>query len=846
MNLSERTILRACAELIREQIRPDCTKFKEAINKIIQDCKSEESFQELRRIIRTNPISLSLIYQYYNEPELRAFRSQSAPKVAEGKVPIKTYLCTPAWIAEFLVQNSIGRLWVSLHPDSKLRSKMKYFIPTENSAIPDGIRLARDIKILDPACGAFNLLIPAYKLLKEIYLEEFKMQGKKNWVNRASVENLDQIDKTIWMKNLFGIDIDKNAIELGRLIVKLETNIDIDKIDSNIVCDNTIKDSQGFCDWSVDGFDIILLNPPYLDKRDYTAKFKEYLKKRFPISSRNLYTVFVQWSIERLRCGGRLAAISPQTFMFISTYKKFREFIEENCNIETLVQTGLNTFEDAVVDCAFYVLSRSDSNSKEGRGKGIYIKLTHLPDPESKEKELVRIVKEIRKKHDVEGCYIVENRFSELPNRSWVYWISKDIKRLFAKFPPLGKIAEVRQGLATTDNKKFLRRWWEIPADSIEWNCKSIADARKSKKKWFPYIKGGEYRKWFGNREYIVNWENDGAEIKQSIVDKYPYLKGKWEWVAKNTEFYFREGVTYSYLTSGKFSARLLPAGSIFDVAGSAIFADNTLTILGILNSRLAQFLLGIINPTVNFQIGDLKKLPVPISYEVTEISELVRKAIALSRKLDSFEETTPEFTTPLDPKDGYGEIKSIYEKLTSIQQKIDDITYQLYKIKKKDIKDIEKATDVSLDYEKPASEDLAYRWISFATGITFGKFDPQITYLPKTYSFLSIDDLAYLIKNILHELIPTQANNLIKLIGNVEDFIATKFFKLHYKHYRRCPLYWPIKENNKIFVLYYHSIFRDLADKYSHLSLDIDKGVNYNIKLFCNKLLYRDWIRGR
>lgn len=1035
---------------IRRYIEGSSYDFLEFIYRCLFDKGFKNPLKsELICYLKTEPLDLSLIYQYYNQPQLDVYRSQAAPKVVREDIPIKTFVATPVWIAEFLVENSLGRLWMRLHPDSRLAERMRYYIPdlfslpwvqnSINSAdsvnnsdnvdglddvysldgtqgrvfadnslrIPSGISRAADISILDPAAGTFNLLIAAYRVLFMMYLEEIVNVGRPSWPDKPSSPSIGSIPQMIWENNLFGLEIDPFIKELGRIVVAIELargypicadgacfgveDIDcvdgvcddicwedirelVDSVDRKVITGDAIElyDNRLFCDKS---FDIILLNPPYLDKRDYLPSLKEKLRELFPISMRNLYTVFLEWSIKRLKPGGLLSAITPQSFMFLPTYEKLRSFIRKEADVELLVQSGLDTFPDIVVDCAFYVLRRRASENRGfsyakgmsgidhysangstcesgdlgidnrrfcNSNAGLYIKLTDMAfsDKRLRLEELARKLrsvsirgpgvkddtagrdkarvdatrqqaigqeggrtikeKEYEAKSNVEiserlikkGRYHLENvegqtkgctrkkdmlsedcyirsadYFNDLPHKSWVYWATDGVKKLFAKYPRLGEIATIKQGLATTDNARFVRFWWEVPYDHIGWSCSDREDARTSNYRWFPYIKGGAYKRWYGNREYVVDWKDDGLEIKKAIIEKYPYLNGRWEWVAKNSSFYFKEGITYSYLTSGKFSARLLPRGSIFDVAGSAVFAENYLTILGLLNSRVVQFLLGLINPTVNFQVGDLRLVPIPEEKDIPAIKELVLSAISLMKRIESFNETSPEFLLPPSWDSGISQISSIKMRLSSIQRALNEHTYRAYKLEKDDIRLIENKTTEDVDYcEDLDMDQLAYRWISFSVGVFFGRFNPKGGINTENSSLIKrpvkISILARYVKEILRELLGSSACELFSFVGNMEEYLKKRFFKLHFKEYRRSPLYIPLKPDGGS-VVYYHHIFDssfDICDiiGISDISnidnivninikrglIDYSRGIRNNLPYFKKHLLYPSWAR--
>jgi hypothetical protein len=245
------------------------------------------------------------------------------------------------------------------------------------------------------------------------------------------------------------------------------------------------------------------------------------------------------------------------------------------------------------------------------------------------------------------------------PRGAWCYWLTARQRDVFATLPKLGEISPPRQGLATTDNARFVRFWWEVPTNDT----------------WFPYVKSGRNRRWYESPQHRVNWRDDGAQIKQSIVERYPYLDGQWQWVAKNAQHYFKPGITYSYLTSGQFSARQLGAGAIFDVAGSSLFPDDVPTMLAILNSSVARQLLAAINPTVNFQVGDLRELPIPSGSSQALRADVLR-AIEITRRLDQFDETSPDCAMPCDDEK---EFTALHRELRNVESRIDQTVAEMY-----------------------------------------------------------------------------------------------------------------------------------------------------------------------
>jgi hypothetical protein len=329
------------------------------------------------------------------------------------------------------------------------------------------------------------------------------------------------------------------------------------------------------------------------------------------------------------------------------------------------------------------------------------------------------------------NVYRVHQRdFTAIPREPWVYWIPNDLRELFERLQALGDIAPPRQGTATSDNYRFLRAWWEVGAKHIAFGCRNSLEAEATGKRWFPYMKGGGYRKWYGNLTSIVNWKNSGREMRAFSRS-----------VIRNDGYYFKEGITYSYLTSAAFSARLSPGGFVFDVAGSSLFPQRILLILSIMNSTLANYLLKIINPTVNFQIGDLSQLPI-IPNVTHKLESSVTMAIRLSKYDYTHRETTYDFLFPPIWDDGVQRFTSLQERLLIIEAKLDNEIYELYSISDASRAAIEAELageplptdedeieailndDGDDEIEPPMDrEELAVRWISYAVGIVLGRF---------------------------------------------------------------------------------------------------------------------------
>lgn len=582
------------------------------------------------------PDLLGRAYQALNAPALeRAFRerARNRKKFNERDLPAVTQLFTPSWVVEFLLHNTLGRLWVQMHPDTCLKRSFRFYIDgvSDSGGSASLPELAREIRVLDPACGTMNFGLIAFKMLCEMYREELENEGSAGWPMRASADG-DSIGAAVLANNIFGVDIDPLALRLAKASLEMAAGFETPHDAINLIHADALFD-QSMAKQFDGTFDVVATNPPYVAADNLPPQRVAQLKKRFPASWRDLYAGFIERSIELLKPGGRAGLLAMHSFMFTGSYEKLRAHLSQRCVVDTVAHFGPGLFgvgNPGTLQTAALILKRQPPDG--GEPSMIY-RLTDVAG-ELKEGILESAIAGGR----ADLCFRPSQaELSNLPRKTWAYWINESGRRAFAHFPKLGDLAPLRQGLATTDNFRFVRYAWEVEPTHPS------APLCATRGKWFPYAKGGQFRRWRQLPSHRVNWEDDGREIKQSIVDRYPYLNGAWQWVAKNTSFYFRQGICWSYLTSGRFSARRLEAGSIFDVAGSSVFPADIPGVLALLNSAPVAQLLNAINPTVNFQVGDLAQLPIPRQIP-SELAALAEKAMECQREFDSWDERTADF----------------------------------------------------------------------------------------------------------------------------------------------------------------------------------------------------------
>ena len=781
------------------------------------------------------------LYQYYiSEKKDEVFANlKKGKKISKENVPAATQIFTPKWIVSYMVENSVGKLWLEAHPDERLQSQFKYYLESAeqepevqsklNEIIDKNIK-PQDIKVLDPACGSGHILVKAFDVLFEIY----KSQG---WQE-------NEIPEMILNNNLFGLDICDRAAQLSQFAVMMKArqydrsiftkvkslNIcsikDTNWMDSFVIdeilqkCPNnpnskkqvellrdTFKDAKeygsiidvkgidfSFWDECLEKFkqegqirtytpiirgrlphtlkqarimqqqyECVIANPPYMGNGGMDSKLCEFVKKKYPRSKGDMFAVFKEVILNHTKRNYYGATVNQHSWMFLSSYEQLREWFFNNAIIDTMAHLGTRAFEEIageVVQTTTYVTRKININDHIG----LYVKLTEYPNPQLKEEKYLEFnANDIYKSK--------QSEFKTIPGSPFAYWASDKIRNIFKFEKPLGDIAEPRQGLATTDNNKFLRKWYEVKFHNIEFNASNRETAIDSKKRWFPYINGGNYRKWEGNQIDIVNWQYDGKEIKNTVCEKYPYLKGNCEFVVKNQQFYFSEGATWNAISSSNFGVRYYGNGFIFSNAGMALFAkENLKYYIGLLNSNVNFKILKFISPTMNYNQGDIKKIPVIITENEqlkNEIINLVDNNIVISKQdWDSYETSWDFKVNPLIDRrdkissglanDSYqakpinieklsnGEYKEVgvkpncyiqdcfykweeykkqqFEKLKNNEEKLNEIFIDIYGLQNEMDSTVEDK-DVTLKGASETEKDCIKSLLSYAVGCMFGRY---------------------------------------------------------------------------------------------------------------------------
>lgn len=543
----------------------------------------------------TAPAALGWLHQYWHDGErasiaIAARAGQNAKVAASSLVPA-TQVYSEAYMVDFLVENSLGALWRETHPTSSLAAGWRAYVHTAAPHVFTKPHPAAGLTVFDPACGAGNFLLRAFELLYEMYREE----------GRGTPA---QICAAILSTNLFGLDIDGRAVAVARASLWLrakelapDLTDDLPGLCRHIVAASGGKAAELGSLLTADDageplagllrrrYSVVVTNPPYLDKRDYGRTVRDHLRTHYRAGAGNLYAAFI------LRClelaDDYAAMVTPQTFLFIQSYAALRQSIFRRASIRTLAQLGLGAFSDAVVDAALFVLAKGGS----AETVGVYFKLTTAAD---KEKALATAVARANRGEGGADTYIRPlTAITDLPGQPVIYWLGDSLRAKLATAAPLKTIADVVLGMKTSDNKRFLRFWWEL------WPVGGDLAG------WATYEKEASGYRYARAASHFVRWSEAARRFYQNYYSAQ----------LPNPRYWFRPGLVYGLISSKAFTAKQLPAGQMTDMAASCIFphepADSAF-LLGLLNSKVCQWLLKTFNPTVNYQPIDLQRLPVP------------------------------------------------------------------------------------------------------------------------------------------------------------------------------------------------------------------------------------------
>ena len=593
------------------------------------------------------------MYQYYISERHDQIINIYKGTVKTEDVPAATQLFTTDWVVRYMVDNSLGKYWIERNPQSSLRGKLKYLAVPKSGAVPhiDEKIEPQSLTFFDPCMGSGHILIYAFEVLMDIY-EECGYSARD-----AASE--------IVRHNLFGLDIDPRAYQLAYFSImmkarqydrrfftrEIEPQLYYPKHEHDLVQFGSLVQvttlegkpqepknltlfnmnyEDDLNDWNfrrllAQKYVVVCTNPPYLNK--YNLQLKAYVIENYKDYSGDLFSVFIYRNLLLCRQDGYCCFMTPFVWMFIKTYEKLREFIIQNKSITTLIQMEYSAFEEATVPICSFVLQ----NKKADRS-GLYFRLSDFKG--GMEVQRQKVLEAI----DNPNCgYFYEaqqSNFSKIPGSPVAYWVSDNLIRCYQNGIPLGQVAAPRKGNSTSDNNRFLRIWFEVDINTENFGCRELKRELTIEKRWFPYNKGGGYRKWYGYNEYMIDWYDDAAairEIKTAVIANYQY--------------FMKPGLTWSTVTSGGFSLRKFGYGFIFDNGGCCIFdlGSKTNYLLGLMNSTVFKYIFGSSNPTINSQSGEVAKFPVIFSLN-TRIDDFVEQNVIGSKNDWDSHETSWDF----------------------------------------------------------------------------------------------------------------------------------------------------------------------------------------------------------
>lgn len=904
------------------------------------------------------------LYQYYNS-ELKddtfALLKKNV-KITKERIPSATQLFTPDWIVRYMVENSLGRIFIDkrknegVFADGRGADEMtweeseakrianektiaeqmgwKYYLPEAEQTEEVRQQLdeiqreyanldVKEIKVIDPCMGSGHILVYAFDVLMQIY--------------EANGYSQRDAAQSILENNLYGLDIDDRAAQLAYFAVMMKarqydrrifsrgiqphvyaivesngldrstidyfTNNDpklqkdfgtlvnelrdakeygsilnisqvdfaalyarIDEVRDDIsifreVVLNSILPLIQVAEVMSKKYDVVVTNPPYMGASGMSGKLNEYVKLNYPDSKSDMSTVCMEKTLQMCKPRGFMAMINIPVWMFLSSYEALRSNLLTEYTLVNMVHPGRGIFGSDFGTTAF-VFQRIYISGFSGSYHRLFDVQGEVKSNEERETAFL----------NGKGYYVAQQEnFSKIPGSPVAYWLSDNYIKAFEN-PTLDTLSTIKVGLQTGDNNTFLRQWFECDYQNIFFNCHTHTDSESSEKTWYPYNKGGEYRKWFGNNDYVVNWKHDGYLIRNFVGEN-----GKLRSRPQNTEYYFRKSITYSYITSGVFNARIKEAGFVFDVNGASIFPEDKYYdyILGLLCSCLADGLTKVINPTISLQTGDIAKIPIRVDEsKMNAISELVKSNVELAKKdWNSFETSWDFLVHPLvrcksfSPeevtKDAMFHIKDMnfiseaftnwsnecylrFSKLKANEEELNRIFIDIYGLQDELTPEVD---DKDVTVRKADLGRDIRSLISYAVGCMFGRYsldEPGLAYaggewdaskystiIPDKDNIIPICDDDYFDDDITGRFVKwveivygseTLEENL-KFIADalggkgtprevIRSYFINDFYADHLKIYQKRPIYWLFdsgKKNGFKALIYMHRYQSDL-----------------------------------
>ena len=855
------------------------------------------------------------LYQYYNNALHEEVVNMNGKAIQKDEIPAATQLFTPDWIVRYMVDNSLGKYYLERHPDSIVKHELKYLLPDEIKAINENQDIT-DYKLLDNAMGSGHILVYAFELFMKMYIEQgyskrdaaqkiiennlfgleidkrafqlayfsIMMKGReydRRFLRRNPTTNLYYFEDLHVSDEFYNFISDKvvrdnlkkvvkdfsDATELGS-IIKIDESIDLDSIEEVVAgldfesgldvfgykkIQKQILKTLKIIKVMTTKYEAVVTNPPYMNKFDKTLK--KYLKDNYKNYSKDLFSVFIYHNVHQLVKDGYAGYMTPLVWMFIKTYEPLRHDIINNFKIDSLIQMEYSAFEEATVPIDTFVLKNSDDKI------GTYLRLSNF-----KGGMIVQERKVLEAISDPTVKYLYhtdQSNFDKIPGSPIAYWASNKIIAIFDNYPQINVKYDSKKGLDTGENSKFYRLWYEV---------------NKFKSYWKPLNKGGKYRKWYGNQEYIINWKDDGEAIKNN---------GKAN--IRNEKFYFLPSITWSDVTSGKYSSRYTPKGFIFDATGPSIFGEDLYSLIGYLNSNVFNMLTKLTMPTIHYTNGQIAKLPFP-DIKNKKILKLSKNNIVISKQdWDAFETSWGFLKSPLLTQNAVSlhqaysswsnEALTRFNQLKSNEEELNRIFINLYGLQD-ELTPEEDDKEVSVRKADQVRDIKAF--LSYFIGCVFGRYSldqdglvyaggdwdasKYTTFKPNKENIILLTDRQYfdddrdiivrlkefLTKTFDPETLTENMDFIAQTLepkkfergASAEDIIRTyflnDFYKDHAKIYQKRPIYWEFNSGrNKGFkaLMYLHRYNTEQLPMVRHYLHELQPAMNDLIEVDRNLL---------
>ena len=899
------------------------------------------------------------LYQFYiSEKKDDVFAGlKKNKKITPENIPAATQLFTPHWIVRYLVENSLGRLWMLNRPQSKLTDQMEYYIKPEEPET-DFIKITKpqELKICDPACGSGHMLTYAFDLLHAIYEEEgFDPKDIPEFILEHNLTGIE-IDERAGSLASFALAM-KAAEKLGRRrFLRIETKPDICVLENVSFEPSELQDIEAMVGRSLftadlretltqfeqaknfgsliipklkdpqeclrvveaqdlggdmfraklrerllnvfhmsealsSKYHVVVANPPYMGGKGMNGPLGDYAKKEYPDSKSDLFAMFMERTLALAMKRGMMAMINMQSWMFIASYEKLRGKLLSNATLLSMAhlgERGFDTIGGAVVSTTAFVFAKECHKDL----KGEYVRLI---DGRNESEKANQFVEAIQNPNCGWFYRASANDFEKIPGSSIAYWVSKNTIKAFEAFRSLHEIAAPRAGLATGDNTIFQRSWHEVKQSNIAFNCMSNAESSNRSEVWYPCHSGGNFKKWFGNHEVVVDWQGDGIKIK-NFKDDAGRLRSR----PQNINYFFRPGVTWTKLSSSTFAARLRESGFIFDDTGRSAFPEkreDANLLLAVMCSSSCNYFLKILNPTMSFTSGDIANIPIP-DINTDQINTLIDKITLIAKKDWDAHETSWNFTKlPMlsydncgaNMSDTYAKLRTHWLSMTDEMQRLEEennkIFIDAYGLQEELTPEVP-IDEITLtcnphyryggklnDEEREARllSDTVAEFLSYSVGCMFGRYSldkpglvlanqgetledylaqvPEPTFEPDEDNIIPMldedwfsDDITERFRKFLRvtfgdEHFQENLRFIETALGkDIRKYFTKDFYKDHVKRYKKRPIYWMFASPKGSFnaLIYMHRYNRDTV------SVLLDQYVReFKVKLNAQKSAY-------